>query len=166
MAMDNSMVYGSFLNLDAPLWLIRNIVKNIANFALGFLVLFEILKNFFTVGDQGKKAFSVIKKALVAGVFIQMSRFMMAALIDLSTITTYAVGSIPLFALNNQCPDVGKIKTLGAGFNYNFTKQSTTNTLNDAFMYYYYVKKDDKTKINFSPCVVKDNKWVVGQQYR
>jgi len=30
------------------------------------MVLFEILKNFFTTGEQGKKAFEVIKKALIA----------------------------------------------------------------------------------------------------
>jgi len=51
-ALDNSMVYGSFLGLDAPLFLIWNIIKNIANFILGFMVLFEILKNFFTTGEQ------------------------------------------------------------------------------------------------------------------
>jgi len=30
------------------------------------MVLFEILKNFFTTKEEGKKAFDVIKKALIA----------------------------------------------------------------------------------------------------
>jgi hypothetical protein len=34
MAMDNSMVYGSFMNMDAPLWKFWNIIKNFANFAI------------------------------------------------------------------------------------------------------------------------------------
>ena len=38
-AMDNQMVYGSFMYLDAPLRKLRNLVKNLANFALGFLFL-------------------------------------------------------------------------------------------------------------------------------
>ena len=33
-ALDNSLVYGSFLHLDAALWNIWNIMKNFANFAL------------------------------------------------------------------------------------------------------------------------------------
>lgn len=33
-ALDNSMVYASFLHLDAPLWKFWNIIKNFANFAL------------------------------------------------------------------------------------------------------------------------------------
>jgi len=38
-AMDNQMVYGSFMYLDAPLRKLRNLVKNLANFALGFIFL-------------------------------------------------------------------------------------------------------------------------------
>ncbi len=33
-ALDNSMVYGSFFHMDAPLWSFWNITKNFANFAL------------------------------------------------------------------------------------------------------------------------------------
>ncbi|HCB51698.1 TPA: hypothetical protein DEP21_03950 [Patescibacteria group bacterium] len=34
LALDNSMVYGSFLHMDAPLWQFWNIIKNFSNFAL------------------------------------------------------------------------------------------------------------------------------------
>ena len=33
-AMDNSMVYGEFLNLDKPLYMLRNISRTFANFAI------------------------------------------------------------------------------------------------------------------------------------
>jgi hypothetical protein len=33
-ALDNRLVYGSFLHLDASLWTLWNIMKNFANFAL------------------------------------------------------------------------------------------------------------------------------------
>ncbi|HCY21330.1 TPA: hypothetical protein DIC40_05820 [Patescibacteria group bacterium] len=47
-ALDNSMVYGSFFHMDAPLWFFWNMTKNFANFALGFIVLFAILKGIFS----------------------------------------------------------------------------------------------------------------------
>lgn len=34
MSLDNTLVYGSFLHMDAPLRAFRNIMKNFANFAL------------------------------------------------------------------------------------------------------------------------------------
>jgi hypothetical protein len=47
LTLDNGMVYGSYINLDAPLWKFWNIMKNFANFALGFLVLWSIIKSIF-----------------------------------------------------------------------------------------------------------------------
>jgi len=44
LAMDNTLVYGSFFHLDAPLWKFWNMMKNFANFTLGFIVLFAIIK--------------------------------------------------------------------------------------------------------------------------
>ena len=64
-SLDNSLIYAEFLGLDAPLRTSWNITKNFANFTLGFLVLWEIIKNIFAVGDKGKAAFGVIKKALI-----------------------------------------------------------------------------------------------------
>jgi hypothetical protein len=33
-SLDNTLVYGSFFHMDAPLWKFRNMLKNFANFAL------------------------------------------------------------------------------------------------------------------------------------
>lgn len=96
--MTNDMLYGSFLNLDASLWTLRNIMKNFANFALWFLVLFAIVKNVFSVfwsNDNEWSPLSVIRKTLIAGILIQMSWFFMWAVVDLSTIMTSAIGSFP-----------------------------------------------------------------------
>jgi len=166
-ALDNSMVYGSFLGLDAPLFLIWNIIKNIANFILGFMVLFEILKNFFTTGEQWKKAFDVIKKSLIAWVLIQSSWFLMGAVIDVSTIATYAIGGMPLTILggDNQCSDLWNIKTLPVWANLNFGNSNQQNTIDDSFSFYYFVKTGDDQKVYFSPCKVYNGRWVVWQQY-
>ena len=47
---------------------------------------------------------------MIAGVLIQASRFLMAALIDVSTIATYAIGGLPLSILKNT--DIGNQKIL------------------------------------------------------
>ncbi len=97
--MTNDLVYWWFLHLDASLWTLRNVTKNFANFALWFFVLFAIVKNIFSgvLGKDGwdRSPISVIKKTLIAGVLIQMSWFLMAAVIDLSTIMTSAIWSFP-----------------------------------------------------------------------
>ena len=98
-ALDNRLVYGWFLHLDASLWMLWNIMKNFANFALWFMVLFAIVKNIFS-GPFGKDAWdrspiNTIKKTLVAGILIQSSWFLMWALVDLSTIMTSAIWSFP-----------------------------------------------------------------------
>lgn len=51
-----------------------------------------------------------IKKTLIAGVLIQASRFLLAALVDISTIATYAVGGLPLSVIKNT--EIGKQKIL------------------------------------------------------
>jgi hypothetical protein len=33
--MDNSMIYGEFINLDKPLYMLRNLSRTFANFAIG-----------------------------------------------------------------------------------------------------------------------------------
>lgn len=166
-ALDNSMVYGSLFGLDAPLFLIWNIIKNIANFILWFMVLFEILKNFFTTGESGKKAFEVIKKALIAWVLIQASWFLMGAIIDISTIATYSVGGIPITILwwdDNQCQALANIKTLPVGSKVNFKTSSENSSINNGFQYYYYVNNNG-TKTYFSPCSLYKDRWVIGPQF-
>ena len=99
-ALDNRLVYWSFLHLDASLRSLWNIMKNFANFALWFMVLFAIVRNIFAgpFGSDKQKRWpiSVIKKTLIAWVLIQASRFIVAAVIDLSTILTYSIGWLPI----------------------------------------------------------------------
>jgi hypothetical protein len=47
-AMDNSMVYGEFINLDKPLYMLRNISRTFANFAIGGVFLYNIIRYIFT----------------------------------------------------------------------------------------------------------------------
>jgi len=102
-SLDNSMVYGSIFHLDVPLWRIWNIIKNFANFTLWFMVLFEIVRWLFSFGDDAvKKPIKVITNALIAGVLIQSSWFIVGAVIDISTIATYAIGGLPTSVLGGK----------------------------------------------------------------
>lgn len=107
LAMDNQLVYGSFMYLDAPLRKVRNIIKNLANFFLGFVFLMGVL--IYAISPEKKMSMgrfkgidnptTLIKKTLIAAVLIQASRFIMMVLVDLSTILTYTVGTIPTTVL-------------------------------------------------------------------
>lgn len=167
-ALDNSFVYGSFFNLDAPLRTIWQIIRNFANFGLGFFVLREILKNIFDFGKWGDlKDFTgwVIKKAVIAGIGIQASWFVVAAMIDLSTIATYSIGWLPLSILGqtqNQCvAQLGDQKVLGVYSKIDLSNSNQSLTFNERFSYYYYTKNNGQT-VYYSPCFTKNN-YVVGR---
>lgn len=97
--MTNNILYWSFLHLDASLWALWNIMKNFANFALWFFVLFAIVRNIVS-GPFGKdtgdrKPIKIIQRTLIAGVLIQASWFLMWAVVDVSTIITSAIWTFP-----------------------------------------------------------------------
>ncbi|NOZ44151.1 MAG: hypothetical protein GXP45_03285 [bacterium] len=101
--MTNSFVYASFMGLDSFLWQIRNIMKNFANFTIGFLFLFYIFKGIFSKdGNRGTFVKEKIVSFLVAGILIQMSWFLFAAVIDLSTVATSAIGAFPASVIESN----------------------------------------------------------------
>jgi len=103
-AVDNSLLYWEWLHLDVSLYTIWNIMKNFANFALGFLVVLSIVINLFSLWKWWwkLKPKDVITKTLIAWVLIQMSRFLPAAVIDVSTILTYSIWWLPMTVLEKN----------------------------------------------------------------
>ena len=146
-ALDNSLIYGSFLHLDAALWNIWNIMKNFANFTLGFLFVFSIVINLFKwgvwKGDPMKNAVDTVKQTLLAWVLVQISWFLVAVLIDLSTVLIYAVGGIPLSMLGSYSKEMTDIPIMKMNAQLDETSSS-----------YYYSYWDN----NFAPCLLI-NKW-------
>jgi len=94
--LDNSLVYGETFGFDGLLWNLRNIVKNISNFGLGVLLLWNIGKTIRNGDAQSTFSVNTLKGPLIAGILIQMSWFLMATLIDISTIATYGIWGLPL----------------------------------------------------------------------
>jgi len=67
-----------------------------ANFALGFVVLFNVIKYAVGTSSDNKELFKIIGKAFLAGIGIQASRFVIMVLLDISTIAIYSVGAMPM----------------------------------------------------------------------
>ena len=90
--MTNDMIYWSWLNLDAYLWKLRNICKNFANFGLLAFLLRWIIS---FIKNKWESIQKLITQTLIAGILIQASWFLFAAVIDISTILTAAVATFP-----------------------------------------------------------------------
>lgn len=162
-ALDNTLVYGAVFHLDVPLWKFRNIMKNFANFTLGFMVLFAILKSFFTkewVGDlkDGKTPLWIIKKTLIAGILIQASWFLLAATIDLSTVTTYAVGWLPLTVIKST--ELGKKKILSTDTKIDVSRYQNIGWVGKIFTVNY-----SAGPYKLSSCQLSNN-WLSWWEYR
>ena len=148
-ALDNSLIYGSFLHLDAALRNIWNIMKNFANFALWFIFIFTIVKNLFAWSfgssnyDPVKGARDTIVKTLIAWVLVQISWFLIAVLIDLSTILIYVVWWIPLSMLWSYNKEVADFPIM---------KLNVEIDDSSSFSYYSY------WWYNFSPCLLAGKK--------
>ncbi len=100
--MSNDLVYWSAFRFDVFLWTLRNITKNIANFAIWFLLLYHVLNSFINPWSWPAELKKKIPQLFIAWVLIQISWFLVAAMIDLSTIATAAVWSFPQVVLNGE----------------------------------------------------------------
>ena len=177
-AMDNQMVYGSFMFLDAPLRKLRNLVKNLANFALGFLFLAWILWYVLSPWGLGKiGAFKntfntpvdLIKKTLIAGVLIQMSWFIMMVLVDLSTILTYSVGALPSSIISQVWSGASsKVLSTNIVLNMGDAQKMGSQEQNKTIVTYSTLNWVNGT-MNIAPCLVvkKTDKesYIVGREY-
>jgi hypothetical protein len=132
------------------------------------LVLFAILKSIFGNSGMGslkeeQSPLGIIKKTLIAGVLIQASRFLTAALIDVSTVATYAVGGLPLSVMRNT--DIGNQKILSVNAKLDLNKFSNITQKGTNYEVTY-----GAGKILLSSCAMSDNgdttssaKYVVGR---
>lgn len=95
---DNSLIYWEMFKFDIVLWNLWNVIKNFANYWLGFLFIFYLFKYLITQ-DKNKNPKWLIIRSLIAGVWIQASWFLMSVLIDISTIMIYGIWGLPLSVL-------------------------------------------------------------------
>lgn len=79
-------------------------MKNIANFALGFIFLIVIIKEVFSfqVQDSLTDIAQKLKRFLIGGILIQGSFFMLLLLVSLSTIISTAVAALPSMVIQSD----------------------------------------------------------------
>ena len=99
---DNSFVYWEFFGFDAVLWQLWNVMKNLSNFALWFIFIYYTFKYLISwSGSKAKDRKWIITRSLIAWIWIQASWFLMAVLIDISTILIYGVWWLPVSILGD-----------------------------------------------------------------
>lgn len=97
----NKWVYWEVLWLDSILWQYRNVVKNLANYCLGFYFVYTVFSAMFKKDDISKKIKDVLLWMVVAWIWIQASRFFTAVVVDVSTVTIAAAWAFPSQVISN-----------------------------------------------------------------
>ena len=162
-SMDNSLIYGEVFRLDVSLWQFWQITRNFANFALGFFFIAGLLFAVLGIKQEKFGPKKLLPKLLLGAVLIQASRWMVAALIDLSTVGTYTVGALPLHVAKNSPDDplnnVRHLKETSVN-NLSQTNQQTSN--NAQIIAHYSCKPADAATSNyiFLPCLIEESQLV------
>jgi len=179
LAMDNTLVYGEWLGLTGLLYQFWSIMRTMANVCIVFVIIYTIGNSILNPDQMQKDLFKALGAIMIWGILINASWFLTGALVDISTIATYGVGTIPLKLNANAdeayCNEKGKgpknvsnmddVKKLGSCR----PLLSTHGTMNlsDTFSadkskrnaYYSYQEKNDPLKIKyFLTCPFKNGK--------
>jgi len=89
----NDLVYGSLLWIDSILWKVWSFSRMLANYTIWFIFIIWIFWYFIW---KVKNIFSLLWKIVISSVLVNMSWFLLAVIIDLSTILLAAAGSLPM----------------------------------------------------------------------
>jgi len=91
----NDLVYWTSLHIDILLWKIWNFSRTIANYIIGFLFVYMIIRYIVVFSDKDASLIKTwLPKIVISAILINMSWFLLAILIDLSTILIAAFGSL------------------------------------------------------------------------
>lgn len=163
-AMDNSMVYGEFMNLDKPLYMLWNMSRTLANFAIGWVLLWKIFNYIFSkeTGTPAILKDIIIRWTLIV-LWINFSWFGLWVLIDLSTVATYTLGAMPLWAIKeiNKDKDM-PILSIMSFFDYQSTNSKAQAGIQKNIPPYIYYKR---WNINIPPCAKNYHGFIIWPEY-
>jgi len=104
----NDLVYWSFFSIDTMLFHIFQYSRTLANFIIWFVFVFWILWFF---AWKVKNIFGLLWKIIVSSILVNMSWFILWALIDISTILIAVVWSLPMHMIwTSDTVPIEKIK--------------------------------------------------------
>ena len=136
-SMDNSLVYGSMFYLDTMLWKFRQIIRTFANFTIWFLFIASILASFVGQKIWWKELKDILKSTFIAWVLVQMSRWILAVLLDLSTIWVIALWWLPLSVLQNDESELANLRfvKMYSIDNFDIVRETKTNAVDHNTIY-------------------------------
>jgi len=159
-AMDNSLVYGGAFHLTWPLFKFRQIIRTFANYTIWLYFVGSILAAFFW--NKLENVFSwLIKNVALAAILVNMSRWIIAALIDLSTLATFALWALPLHALKNDETFKNNIYFMKTYNNLNINASTSTKADQSDFSMMYWCTQWEWTEASaryYLPCAIDDRK--------
>lgn len=94
--MDNDVIYGSFIWMDALLWKIWNVMRTFANYLIWFILIFSIFTLFLWWKLEQYNPIKIIPQLAIATVLVNASWFLIWAMIDIANIMTYSIWTLPL----------------------------------------------------------------------
>lgn len=93
--MSNSMVYWEFINMDKVLYMLWNISRTFSNFLAAGLILYSIITGITSWEIDKNALMKKIMKIALGIIIANMSRFIVWAIVDISTIVTTTVSALP-----------------------------------------------------------------------
>ena len=160
--LSNNFVYGSSFGIDNVLWQLWQVVRVFSNYMIWFIFIASIFIYFFKA-DSNLSWKKNLPRVAISAIFINMSWFLIAVLIDISTVLTLAAWSIwSTFSSTIPQKDSQNVNmmvplTIDTDSTGNFVSIVWTNVKE-----YHSCIKDKDNKILNSPCFAfKDSKFVI-----
>ena len=122
--MGNGFVYGEFMNLDKVLYYLWNLSRTFANFLIVGLLLYKIIWDSLGWKLDQSEVVKYIVKMVGWVILINASWFIIGAMVDISTILTSSVASLPSTYIASDGGNIRDTIALSMGKNINQTKQT------------------------------------------
>lgn len=99
-ALTNDFIYWSIFWVDKYFYSIRNIVRTFSNFILVFLILSWIF--YYLIKKDKVQPSNLLKNVIIVSILINLSWFIIWALLDISTILTISLSSLTFKLASNN----------------------------------------------------------------
>ena len=106
--MDNKMVYWSALWMDTLLWKLWNVMRTFANYIIWLILIFSIFTLFFWKWFEKFNPIKIIPQLAVAAILVNASWFLIWTCVDISTILTYSLWTLPTKVFNSTTSKIDK----------------------------------------------------------
>ena len=160
--LSNNFVYGSSFGIDNVLWQLWQLVRTFSNYMIWFIFIASIFIYFFKA-DSNLSWKKNLPRVVIAAVFINMSWFLIAVLIDISTVLTLAAWSIwaTFDSSNTQKNQQNKDMIVPITINTDNTKNFISIEWKN-WKEYNSCLRDKDNKVLNSPCFsFKDGKFII-----